>query len=133
MLSSFNRYVLIIALVSLIISITAYAYSISYSLGEYVFPPNISTCPDYWDISTNLNNTSCIYRGINPSKTDNNSNINNHNDSNIVWNSENNTITLPTTNNNKAFYCDAYEWSSNSNISWNGITNSSEINEIKCK
>ena len=132
MLSSFNRYVLIIALVALIISITAYAYSIRYSLEEYVFPPNISTCPDYWDVNPTDGKISCTYRGINPAKSINN-NINNVVGSNIDWNSQNKAITLPTNTNNKAFYCDAYDWSSINNISWNGITNSSEINENKCK
>ena len=133
MLSSFNRYVLIIALIALIISITAYAYSISFSLSDYKFPPNISACPDYWDVNPTDGKISCTYRGINPSKTNNNTNINNVVGSNIVWNSQNKAITLPTTTNNKAFYCDAYDWSSINNISWNGITNSSEINENKCK
>lgn len=129
MLSSFNRYVLIIALVALIISITAYAYSIRYSLQEYVFPPNISTCPDYWDISKNLNNTSCIYRDINPITNT----LDYRGNESITWTETTKSISLPKNINNKSFYCDAYDWSSINNISWNGITNSSQINENKCK
>lgn len=53
MLSSFNKIVLIIATIVLIVSLLILGYFLNVSLLNDTYPPVISECPDYWDISLN--------------------------------------------------------------------------------
>ena len=69
MLSRFNKIVLIIATIVLIISLLILGYFLNVALLNDTYPPVISECPDYWDISLNNSdekqciNVSTINRG----------------------------------------------------------------------
>ena len=61
MLSEFNKIVLIIATIVLIISLLILGYFLNVALLNDTYPPVISECPDYWDLSLNsLGEKECI-------------------------------------------------------------------------
>tara|TARA_B100000902_G_scaffold241257_1_gene228495 strand:- start:708 stop:1082 length:375 start_codon:yes stop_codon:yes gene_type:complete len=61
MLSGFNKIVLIIATIVLIISLLILGYFLNVALLNDTYPPVISECPDYWDLSLNsLGQKECI-------------------------------------------------------------------------
>lgn len=53
MLSRFNKIVLIIATIVLIISLLILGYFLNVALLNDTYPPVTSECPDYWDVSGN--------------------------------------------------------------------------------
>ena len=106
----------------LIISLLVYGLLInSAQKNNYKFPPKISKCPDYWDISNNSDNTICIDRGIN----NNNESFQTPVGSSVLTVSSNdisyNTDIMKY--NDKDEICGIYEWSNSNKISWSGITN----------
>tara|TARA_B100000497_G_C7479086_1_gene294332 strand:- start:228 stop:596 length:369 start_codon:yes stop_codon:yes gene_type:complete len=104
----------------LIISLLVYGVLInSAQKNNYKFPPIISKCPEYWDISSNSNNTICKERGINNnfSNTANSSVLTINSDNNISYNTDIMKY------NDKDSICGIYEWSNSNKISWSGITN----------
>jgi hypothetical protein len=61
MLSRFNKIVLIIATIVLIISLLILGYFLNIALLNDTYPPVTSECPDYWDLSLNsLGQKECI-------------------------------------------------------------------------
>tara|TARA_B110001450_G_scaffold61043_2_gene57823 strand:- start:91 stop:465 length:375 start_codon:yes stop_codon:yes gene_type:complete len=61
MLSRFNKIVLIIATIVLIVSLLILGYFLNVALLNDSYPPIISECPDYWDLSLNsLGDKECI-------------------------------------------------------------------------
>lgn len=56
----FQRIILIIAFIILIISLTLIGLSIRSSKKNTSWPPIIPNCPDYWSIDGSGNNTKCI-------------------------------------------------------------------------
>ena len=78
MLNSFNKTVLIITVILVIIALIITGILILKSLKEQKFPPIVSDCPDYWNVerrsSTNVN---CVNKTtINTGKS--NSDCNNY-------------------------------------------------------
>ena len=123
MLSTFNKVIIIVTSIVLIISLLVYGLLInSAQKNNYKFPPKISKCPDYWDISNNDSDiTSCKERGIN----NNNENFPNPPNSSVLTVSSND-ISYDTDimkYNDKDLICGIYEWSNSNKISWSGITN----------
>ena len=55
MLTQFNKIVLIIATIVLIVMLVLLYIFLSKALFEDSYPPVVSDCPDYWDISLNSN------------------------------------------------------------------------------
>ena len=53
MLSRFNKIVLIIATIVLIVFLLILGYLLNVALLNDTYPPVISECPDYWDVSLN--------------------------------------------------------------------------------
>lgn len=121
---NFNFYniVLIVAVVILILTLTYIGIQMRNKVKTAVYPPMIASCPDYWDLSTDL--SGCII----PKQTQKNSG---------------NALTLPST---PGFYPDSHgnscinfndpAWASNGNktcakqrwantngIVWDGVTN----------
>ena len=114
MLTSFNKIVLTIASIILIIALITLGVFLKKSLQEYTFPPVISDCPDYWDVSYNSNNNSIscqnistINKGMGTTKC---------NDFNPDLFKSNGT----------GFYdvlCEKYKWARECRIAWDGVTN----------
>lgn len=127
MLSTFNKVIIIVTSIVLIISLLVYGLLInSAQKNNYKFPPKISKCPDYWDISNNNDNTVCIDRGIN----NNNTNYPNPPNSSVLSVSNVNDISYNTDimkYNDKDSICGIYEWSNSNKISWSGISNDESL------
>lgn len=127
MLSTFNKVIIIVTSIVLIISLLVYGLLInSAQKNNYKFPPKISKCPDYWDISNNDDYTICIDRGIN----NNNNNFPNPANSSILSVSDGNDISYNTNimkYNDKDSICGIYEWCNSNKISWGGISNDESL------
>jgi hypothetical protein len=126
MLSTFNKVIIIVTSIVLIISLLVYGLLInSAQKNNYKFPPKISKCPDYWDISNNNDYTICIDRAIN----NNNTNFPNPPNSSVLSISSNdisyNTDIMKY--NDKDSICGIYEWSNSNKISWSGISNDESL------
>ena len=78
-MAGFNKTVIIIALIILILTLLAFAITIYYSKHTTVWPPEISECPDYWDVVGksgckpnsslgNLGNGSCQFKSFEDSQ-----------------------------------------------------------------
>lgn len=117
MLTQFNKIVLIIATIVLVIMLGLLYIFLSKALFEDSYPPVISDCPDYWDISLNSDGEIvCI----------NNMLINGNNTSEckkiLPMQFELSSINRDET------ICYKYDWAKKCDITWDGITN----NSIKC-
>jgi hypothetical protein len=122
MLSSFNKYIILIALIVLIVSLTLYTGGIYMSRNNYTYPPFTAKCPDYWDISSNNQNTVCLWNKINP---DNISTIETNKPDQLSISQYDISYTSNLLENSSDFKCKLTKWAKQYNISWDGITNSS--------
>ncbi len=117
-MNSFQKTILGISCVVLILSLVIVGYTLSKSLHKDAFPPIISDCPDYWDVSNNLGSSfapTCISSlGINKGSYT----------SNEKPSSE--FITSDTGNSEQAILCNKYKWANSMNIVWDGVTNNSK-------
>lgn len=126
MLSTFNKVIIMVTSIVLIISLLVYGLLInSAQKNNYKFPPKISKCPDYWDISNNADDIYCIQKGINNNNTNfpnpPNSSVLTINDNDISYNT--NIMKY----NDKDSICGIYEWSNSNKISWSGISNDESL------
>tara|TARA_Y100001970_G_C13860912_1_gene664064 strand:+ start:321 stop:716 length:396 start_codon:yes stop_codon:yes gene_type:complete len=127
-MNQFNKTVLSISVFVLIISLSILAFFLSKSLHEDSFPPIISDCPDYWDVSLNplVPTDDSVY-------CKNNTNINvgkrvgsdtSHEcyqpdegiQHKIKWVGLNDQDTL----------CKKFTWANNCNVVWDGVTNNNK-------
>jgi hypothetical protein len=93
---TFQKYTVIVALVVLIGTLTIMGAAMYNSIGNYTFPPNSNSCPDYWDIKDG--------QCVDPEP-----------------NSPNDPFNVPTTFCEKKTWA-----MKNSTISWDGVSNSKE-------
>ena len=117
MLTSFNKIVLGISSVILIIALVIIGTLIAKSMSEQSFPPVISDCPDYWDVTyDNDNNLVCknistINRGR--------SEFNNY--PVALFNNRGTTI--------GDTMCEKFKWAKKADVTWDGITNNNKACE----
>ena len=113
-LNKFNKIILFSAIVILIIALIVIGVMLNYALFNENYPPVISDCPDYWDVSLNNNNEVTCY--------------------NIVRQNSGtcNNDTYPVDqfyeqgSNKSDVICAKYKWAKGCNISWDGITNNNQ-------
>jgi hypothetical protein len=108
-MASFQKYVLLIAIVILIIALVIIGFALSYSKAQN-WPPLVPSCPDYWEIDGSGNNTTCTNvqdLGTCPSNTGNQHLVMNFNSSNFTGANG---------------LCAKYNWATNCGVSWDGIT-----------
>ena len=118
MLTQFNKIVLIIATIVLIVMLVLLYLFLSKALFEYSYPPVISDCPDYWDVSLDSDgNKICVNNMLVNSGT-NSVECNNINPA---------QFNLESTNKEESI-CSKYSWAKKCKITWDGITN----NNISC-
>ena len=118
-MNAFQKTVLTISVFVLIISLIILGIFLSKSLLEESYPPIISDCPDYWDVSySDVDKIDCI----------NNSTIN----------SGNGTIDcreFPViqfkTGEPHDILCEKYKWSKKCGIHWDGVTNNSKACDLE--
>jgi len=110
MLGEFQKNVIYIATIILIIMLTIITYLIYKSIQKSSFPSISSVCPDYWDLCGNNVCKSNIYQNLPPS--------NKYNDCSGIyintWEDYDETSKL----------CAKYKKAKECEISWDGISNS---------
>ena len=117
-MSGFNKTVLLIASVLLILALIIIGFVIVKNVQNSSYPPIISDCPDYWDVSYDSNkNKICRSNSINTG---------------VAANSSNNCRNYPVelfkasgTSTNDMI-CEKSNWAKKCNIQWDGITNNSK-------
>ena len=116
MLTSFNKIVLTIATIVLSISLIALGIFLSKSMFENSYPPVISDCPDYWDVSFNSNNETIC---------ENISTINRGSQSSDCRKKAINMFSTNGSNINDVM-CEKYTWAKDCDITWDGVTNNNK-------
>lgn len=115
MLSSFNKIVLIIATIVLIVALLILGYFLNVALLNDSYPPVISECPDYWDVSLNsLGQKECI----------NVSTINSGNGSSEC-NTLNISIFTEAGSDKNSIICEKKKKANECGLNWDGVTNNS--------
>jgi len=113
MLSSFQYTVLVVALVILILSFIAIVIMFLFTKKEFVYPPVLPSCPDYWqDESEKVKGSRCV----NKNKLGNCQNTV-MNFSSSLWTGQRGM-------------CNKKRWATGCGITWDGITNKDPCNSI---
>jgi len=132
MLSNFHKYIIIIALIVLVVSLIFYASGVYMSRNNYSYPPFTAKCPDYWDISVNNPNTVCVWNNINPD-IPNITSIKTNKPTNLMISNYDISYSSNLLENSTDFKCELTKWAKQYNISWEGISNSSLNTSKYCK
>ena len=108
-MEGFQKTVLIIAIIILIITLIIIGMALSKKSAEIGWPPMVPQCPDYWTIDGSGNNTTCInVKDLGTCKS---------------VGSKHKTMNFNTSEFTGAQgTCNKYTWANNCNISWDGIT-----------
>ena len=122
-MNTFQKTVLTISVIVLIFSLIILGIFLAKSLFEDSYPPVISDCPDYWDVTYNENdevvckNTSTINKGRGdvPGGECNDYPVNTF---------------LASGNTNEDILCEKYKWSKKCDITWDGVTNNNKACDL---
>jgi hypothetical protein len=108
-MASFQKIVLISAIIILIVALVFIGISLHYSRNK-VWPPTVASCPDWWIMDGSGNNTNCInIKDLGTCKPDGNLS---HQEMNF------NTSLFS----GSKGMCNKYTWAKNCNLTWDGIT-----------
>ena len=125
MLGSFNKTVLIVACVLLILGLILIGVFISKNIEKAAYPPVVGDCPDYWDVSYNsVSKKICSSNSINTGTTG--TTITKFGGFELSCNY------YPVSNFTNAgtsvddIICAKHNWAKECNIHWDGITNNSQ-------
>jgi hypothetical protein len=109
----FYKSILILAALSLIIILSIFGVILSNMSKSQVYPANISTCPDYYSLVSD----SCVTNGV----------IFNNKDLNCQKNDFKNHIYKSEGKGVNSGLCAKKQWATKCGVSWDGITNNSNI------
>ncbi len=109
----FYKSILILAALSLIIVLSIFGVKLSNMSNTQIYPANISTCPDYYSLVSG----SCVTNGVIFNNKDLNCQKNDFQD--YKYKSEGKGI--------NSGLCAKKQWAVNCGVSWDGITNNSNI------
>jgi hypothetical protein len=109
----FYKSILIVAALSLIIILSIFGVILSNMSKKQIYPANISTCPDYYSLVSG----SCITNGV----------IFNSKDLNCQKNDFKDYKYTPQGKDINSGLCAKKQWAINCGVSWDGITNNSNI------
>ncbi len=104
----FQKTILIIAIIILILSFILFAFAINYSKNNS-WPPIVPSCPDYWLVDGSGNNVKCINikdLGSCPPLSGDKHLIMDFNEAPYIGSNGN---------------CSKYTWANNCNLAWDGI------------
>ena len=108
-MATFQKIILIIAIVILIIALVFIGLALSYAQ-DNTWPPMVPECPDYWLVDGSGNNTKCTNikdLGTCPPPSGQKHLTMNFNVAPYIGNGGN---------------CAKYNWANNCNVTWDGIT-----------
>ena len=112
MITKFNKTVLMIASILLILGLIIIGIIIIRSLEEEAFPPIVSDCPDYWNVGYNSSSEIiCSNNQINSGYS--RPQCRNYPTSAFSVNGTSDADKM----------CEKYKWAKDCNIHWDGITN----------
>jgi hypothetical protein len=114
MLGNFNRTVLLIASVLLILGLIIIGIFILKNVENSAYPPVIGDCPDYWDVYYNNNQKKCRHKNINAEDVSARCR-----DYPVAEFSATGTSAAD-------ILCAKNKWAKSCNIHWDGITNNSQ-------
>ena len=122
-MNTFQKTVLTISVIVLIFSLIILGIFLAKSLFEDSYPPVISDCPDYWDVTYNENdevvckNTSTINKGRGdvPGGECNDYPVNTF---------------LASGSQKEDILCEKYKWSKKCDITWDGVTNNNKACDL---
>lgn len=112
-ITKFNKIVLMIATIFLILGLIIIGILIVKSLEEESFPPVVTDCPDYWNVTYNsAGNTVCSNNSINTGYA-------------ATTQCRNYPVALFSAagTSDKDIFCEKSKWAKECNIHWDGITN----------
>lgn len=107
---SFNRIVIIVAIVMLIVSLAMIGIALNNQKNNVTFPPVISDCPDYYVSTKNAEGTD--YECIRNDK------LTTNDDS--IFNTFDNSLTKYK---GLGGLCEKKKWADQAGVSWDGVTN----------
>jgi hypothetical protein len=122
-MDNFYTIVLLVAILALIVVLTYIGIILKYGETQGVYPPNSTTCPDYWDINQE---GSCII------PKDGEKNVGSLYEGGLLTNAvigntpgiDNNSNTIHFTHADwGATVCGKREWSSKHGVVWDGVSN----------
>jgi len=114
-MDSFQKSIIIIASIVLLVSLIILAYSIHRTIKNISFPPTITDCPDYWDVTLDSdNNIQCV----------NNSGINEGLGTSKCTNIQTSQFNSNGTDPHNVL-CQKYNWTKDCKIVWDGVSNNS--------
>ena len=113
MLTTFNKSVLFISTILLIIGLIIIANFIIKNKSTEVYPPVVSDCPDYWDVD---------YDNQGKKHCKNNTYINDGR-STAICRSYPHALFSTNGSSPDDILCEKYKWAKDCNIHWDGITN----------
>ena len=116
-LNKFNKTILFSAIIVLILILIIIGIMLRYAMFNAAYPPIISDCPDFWDVSLNSDETiNCI-------------NVSRRNTGTSYDNTYPVDQFYENGSNEDDVICAKYKWSRENNISWDGITNNNKACE----
>jgi len=106
---NFQKIILTIAVVGLIVLLVVIGYSLSKSTSSVVWPPVVGSCPDYW-MDLKGNGEQCY-------------NVKSLGKCKLPGTNEKNTMNFNVSPfNGDTGTCSKYNWAKNCNVTWDGIT-----------
>ena len=109
-MATFQKIVLVIATVILILALIVIGVSLHYSKAAKPWPPLTPDCPDYWQVDGSGNNTRCT-------------NVKNLGTCPIPTGEEHLVMSFNTPAfSGKNGLCSKYTWANNCGVSWDGVT-----------
>tara|TARA_B110000444_G_scaffold135194_1_gene126961 strand:+ start:586 stop:963 length:378 start_codon:yes stop_codon:yes gene_type:complete len=123
-MKSFQKVVLSISIIILIISLIILGLFLAKSLFENSFPPIISDCPDYWDIVTDDTVGSTKHM----CKDNNNINEASRTNDDDCKSKKIDMFSLSGTD-KESELCEKYKWSTKCGVVWDGVTNNNKACE----
>lgn len=109
-MEGFQKTVLFIAIVILIIALIFIGIALYYSDAKQSWPPLVPNCPDYWNIDGSGNNTTCTnIRDLGTCQAKSG-------DKHLVM-----SFNTPAFSGDNSA-CAKYTWATKCNVSWDGIT-----------
>ena len=109
-MEAFQKTVLFIAIVILIVALIFIGLALRNSISNQTWPPMVPSCPDYWTIDGSGNNTTCInVQNLGTCPAPSGEKFLKMNFNNPPFNGSNGL-------------CSKYAWATKCGLSWDGIT-----------
>ena len=118
MISDFNKIVITIAIIVLLIALIVLGIFLSKAMFESAYPPVISDCPDYWDVSYNSNND-IVCKAVLRTNTGK-SGCDEYSPS----------LFLNAGSGKNDIICEKQKWAKKCGITWDGVTNNNKACEL---